>query len=600
MLDSVCVYEDIHTRTYTQERNKTKMKVNIDQIIKKKNPTGEDVGRLLLATLAYYLKKHEPHPNVTTDTINELEQRITKGRECYDACKAIYFAMINIYNTTKTADDKFLAGYYLYARHLEQALQAERDIKRYCCIPCVMTQTQYDRYKAKAEAKLSAIEVNYCDLIFDVVACSTVSPQTKAIAEALEACKEETPRARIITEYNRSHKIGYYTLKDGTRSDSMTDEEWEKAVKATQTKSWNDINYGADDVFFTGIKAIKKLYRTRTGEELKREDEAGILKTVEKFVQDIDADTRGDDALTLVKELVYIHVGADYTAIPTWHCSTEADGVTKYDIVRSVHNYYSAEQIEEFIADYPALYSAVVEYINERQPIKEIARTDYGKTIATRGELAPSFIEYLSLTIAGNADIAGTIDTTTPEGFIMAESILLTGIAIAKDTSIINLTEEKDYKYHTKTLYKFGADSVDDIYNSEITRVHPKQMRETKMMPAMKALYAWSEALEILSKVFNVDEFTECKLHVEAFEERARALLFQTKWLYAECYGSEQEKARKRAIIKELFPLVDLEKAKPKKANIKTVTDKLRQAKKADLDYIYSTDFEEVINILRG
>ena len=592
---------------------------NINSLLNKKGWTGVEVGKALVASIIHDIR-HQSEPDYkplfSQSDFDKMESSLSTERDylAYGVYRDLYSGLIDAYNRGQGQHQQFYNGYYRYAMHLKDCVLAEHQLSTAELIPYVMTEEQYNKLKEQRETQLKGFTESFGGLLFTLLSFFMEAPEDapEAIRDAIEATKKEpVTNKRILETYCEVYGMGYYTLPDGTRSDSFEGEGWQEKLKEEYLKthklringkqaSFEDtiLHYNTErrlqgyELYFKGIDAVKELYRESFGEELPVGDEAGILKALETFLSIRDDNPVAKQEKPLHPALLHIKdmIEGELGSGAVWHYYEEApDDITKYDIIAESLCFYNGEesedgepQLKEFKADYPALFKALEAYIKETVPqARELKATQYGKDIISWGELAELGVgKYPAYCTADDdLDILEAIaqtDEDTTENLLKRKRIMLNGITIAKAPSAYRLNERGEYIDNIKSVLGFGnAFSIDAIANSETTREDIQAFRDNLFMPALQYLYAFNALVKILGAVYDLDEMGEVELPTDRFERQLDSLNSQLYMMYADVYGTDEDKERKRELIKDIFQPIDYEEIKPTAEAIEAVTAEL-------------------------
>ena len=477
-----------------------------------------------------------------------------------------------------------------------------------------------------------------------------------AIKKAIEATKKEAVvNKRILSIYNETCGQGYYTLPDGRRSDKLTSEEWQKALKEVYLKihsltingepaTVEEIKGYSNErlaktyqLFYKGIEGIKDLYKKVTGEEMDgvdaeeetkllqaledmldraRNGEPRLLKALEDMLNGVrDKETKPLQALedmlgitrseeekqenngrTSLYPLQWFLSGlidGTTASAPKWHCYEEAPKLTKYEILAECLKFYDGTEtdgsieelqstLDEFIADYPALYKTLEAYIKKTVPaFSKMKPTNYMDEVTNWGELAELGVaDYKSAIEPTVYDIAKQFEGETDaseslKNYRKRRRIIYRGIAIAQDPTNWQTDANGDYKETPDPLGVFY--NLDSIAESESKRAELDTLQNKLLKPALRFLYAYNVLMLIIGAVYDIEEAEALQLSTRTFERNLKSFNNLIYIFYGEAYGDAAEKKRKRKLIKELFPPIDTEELKPTKKAIDTVTAELTE-----------------------
>lgn len=610
---------------------------NINSLLNKKGWTGAEVGKALVKSIVHDIQhKNEPDfkPLFSQSDFDKMESSIKTEREylTYDVYRAIYSGLIDAYNSGQGQYQQFNNGFYRYSIYLKDAITAEFMLKQAELLPYVMTEKQYNKLKEQTETELKGNTESFSTLFFDILSDIAKSPENapEALRNAIKATKEEAvTNKRILSNYNEIWDRGYYQLPDGTRSDQVTSEEWEKRYKANYLKnhkvyingelaSWEDtifqqsiqLQSRGNELFFKGINTIREIYKERTGEELPTEQEAELLEILENlgeynkktllsfkhgFSPKIPNSTLFKDELLFNTE---------------WHYYTETPkDLTKYNIILESATYFYRDDngellLTEFKADYPALYKALEAYIKELIPqARSLKPSRYNKAFITWGELAELNLQgYSDLIKANNDSIADFIaekEENTTENLLKCIRIRKNGISIAQNPRFYQENESGDFIDNTLNAFSLAtSENIDSIAQNDTLRKDIIDFGEKLFKPALRYIYAFNALVKILGAVYDIAELGEVELKTTQFEEQLDALNRTLYMFYTTAYGTQEEKNRKRELIKEIFYPVNYEELKPTEEAIEELTAELDKLGFNTESRKKLKDFDSLINRL--
>lgn len=592
----------------------------IDSLLNKKGWAGVEVGKALVASIVHDIRHQgEPdyRPLFTQQDFDKMEQSLSTERDylAYGVYRDIYSGLIDAFNRGQGQYQQFYNGYYRYLMYLKNTLDAEMGLRSAELIPYVMTEEQYITLKEQREKELRAYRESFSGLLFTLLSNIMENPENAPddIREAIEATKgKPVTNKRILDSYNEVYGEGYYQLPDGTRSDQIERAEWEQKLQESyltthkltidgKPASFEEtaLHYNRErmlkgyELYFKGIDAIRELYKEHTGKELPKEQEADLLNALEELIHDVEREKASKKIGDYSKEHLLLAdiVGGGITSSAKWYEYTKApEGLTLYDILDESLCFYNGEesedgepQLKEFKADYPALYKALEAYIKELVPqAKGLKPAQYSKVFISWGELAELGVgRYPDYCIADNeADILEAMNSTdedTTENLLKRKRILLNGINIAREPKPFNINERGEYIDSIKSIigHNYSLFGITGELQSESLREDIEAFSENLFLPALRYLYAFNALVKILGAVYDIDDMGEVELSTDRFESQIDALNGQLYMLYADVYGTEADKQRKREVIKEVFKPIDCEELKPSEKAIEALTVEL-------------------------
>ena len=598
---------------------------SIKSLLSKKGWTGEEVGKALIASLLNDIRyQGQEHELLFTQAdFDKMESSLSTDRDylAYGVYRDIYSSIVDTYNRGQGLYQQFYNGYYRYVMHLQGAMKADNALKQAEYYPLIMTEEQYRKAERETVEEKKRFGESFYSLVFTLLeyflnALDNGEKVPADIAKAIEATKKEPAKGHALySSYNELMGEGYYTLPDGTRSDQMTSEEWQEALKKLYLSSHKlTINgrpataeetiqhYNGNrllkgwELFFRGADAIKEAYRERTGKELPEAGDQEILDELELVLDGI-----GKAPYNPLRSSLY-ELYTEET--PTeWHYYTEApEGLTAYDlldlIIDESGSYADlAEQkakLKAFKTEYKDLYTALEAYIKENVPrAGELKPTQLYKDFIGWGELAEHKIGGFESLLATNT--REIIEYLGRQGLKFADRkrAMFRGIAIIQQPESYQLTESGDYKEATNPLS--GLDSIDNIAEDNQKRIEIEELQHHLFIPALSYLYAYNALIELIGAVYDIDGIEVAKVDTSYFESQLEGFNGLLYNFYYTVDGDKEEKARKRELIKEVFSPVYAEDYKPTAEAIATVKEELSKLGISSTARKKLKDFESLI-----
>ena len=627
------------------------MAKSIDSLLKKKGWSGEEVGKALIASTIHDVK-HQSEPDYkplfSQSDFERMESSLSSDRDytVYGVYRDLYSSIVDAFNRGQGLFQQFYNGYSRFTNYFYLCQQADEALKRSDEYPLIMTQSQYNRYREQAREQSKALRDCFRSLLFNILSYYMEAPEEapEAIRKAIEATKEEAvTNKRILSIYNETYGQGYYTLPDGRRSDKMTSEEWQKALKELYLKTHSlTINgepataeetfkhYSEErllktyQLFYKGIEGIKDLYKKATGEEMDgvdAEEEARLLQALEDMLgvaenEEEKRKNNGTAPLYPLQGLLSGLIDGTTASATEWHYYEEAPELTKYELLAECLELYDGTEtdgsieelqslLDEFIADYPALYKALEAYIKKTVPaFSKMKPANYMDEVISWGELAELDIaNYRSLIEPTVYDIArqitGEADASESlKNYSKRRRINRRGIAIAQEPTSWQTDENGDYKEAPDPLSVFY--NLDSIAESESQRAELDACQNNLFKPALRFLYAYNALMLIIGAVYDIEGAEALQLSTRTLESRLKSFNNLIYIFYGEVYGDPEEKKRKRELIKELFPPVDTEELKPTKEAIDAVTAELTELGYTSKARKKLKNFDRYIALLMG
>lgn len=579
-------------------------KYQLDKLLKKKGWTGKEVGQLLIASMLNDIKQlgqGEKTPLFSQADFEKMESSLNSDFDylSYGVYRELYSSIIDSFNRGQGLCQQFYNGFsrlYLMLREVEIADKVQ---KAYDDTPLIMTESQYKRLEAEAVQTLKGRKESYYSLLFYILEKSLDAGDEapEPIRTAIEATKE-IPAEKITfsRSYNEQMGLGYYSLPDGRRSDQMTSEEWQKALEEEFLRTHKlTINgepasteetireYNRDrriksyELFFKGAKAIREFVLERTGKELDGTDEE-IEEALDGII-DYVGKARYNPNAEKIEEALGFSTPAE------WHTYEELpEGLTAYDLLHLIAESSSYEETDEkkhlkaFKTEYKELYTALNAYIEENVPkARGLKPNQLYKDIVSWGELADAgIIGYSSLIQPDDREIVQiwTEGEDTTENKSKRLRAGRRGIAILRNPASYQTDENGDYIEEKSPLPFFLSLYTLEGDGDKIAEIN--SYIDNLIYPALSYLYAFNSLMGIIGKVYDLPELEEvARFDTRIFESHMSGYNGMLYLFYHNVYGNEEEKQRKRAIIKEIFRPLEADTLKPSQEAIEEVTAEL-------------------------
>ena len=228
------------------------MPMDIKRLLSKKGWTGEETGRALILNLINEYKQsmegsRDPKPLFPREKITEMLHGFRASRADIEA----YNRFINLqnwimqYQAVANANlQRFNSCFNEFVSIHNAAESAENEYRYIERLPRIITAKQYEELKARRIEETLDPEGDGTDAIGDSVFSLIIraveyyaleleeKPKAANPLKAVKKLYQKRPikDMAIIRAYNEAMSIGYYQLPDGTRSDEVSKEEWEKRL----------------------------------------------------------------------------------------------------------------------------------------------------------------------------------------------------------------------------------------------------------------------------------------------------------------------------------------------------------------------------------
>lgn len=583
------------------------MAIDFGKLLAKRKPTGMEVGKAILTSWANAIYNttvtdgEEKKPTLTYPQKVWLTNTICtdKGRRDYNIHRTILQKLVEWREKCILQKNKFYRGIYCLGAIVERFNNAEVKNHDLAEHPFIMTAEQYSQTKERAEAKLKATPASFaevCLALLDSI-MDGETPATEEIQRAIDATQAE-----IVTNSETQRAfcmlagLGFYVLPSGTRSDQVTAEEWLNSLEEEKAELVAEELLTLADArkyLYRGVRALFEEYTAKTGKEatLTEKEEADYTEALEWLahhrnfglcIEERKAPPKNTPASVLPL------LGDMGTA--KWNYYTEApNGVTKHDILQYVADFYEATpaSFAEFMADYPAIFAALEAYIKDTVPqARGLQPTQYTEAFTSMGELADKGLQpFIKATTADSKAIADLLASEhtpkTGEEHTAEETAHHLNQRRMRESGIAIITEAP------KTSAKIGFDVLNRRpydYVSSIDNIcdNRRELREQKavwdaMLDGVKFVYAFDALVGVVSSVYGVEELESVKLGTVTEE------LFSSIWnnmlysLYADFFGTQADKERKREKLKSNYAEMDLRSLAPTQDAIDEAMAKMRK-----------------------
>ena len=564
--------------------------VNIDKILKKKGWTGEELGRLFIANaLTSYknmLETGDANPPVKEKDLDKMIATLDSSPniKAYNNFMAVYRWVVRIMQTAIAQEQQAQLYITKLLNRVTNAVTAE-DLYRYIeNQPVIMTEKQYkDTVERRTQEIINpeggighsvlGLILHAIDYYIELLESKPrATNPLKALRTKLK--KEAVTSPHILTLYNEKEGKGYYTLEDGTRSDSLTAEEWEEKARPViisyfSGKKLGDKEkeiIGADVLNNRPVKDVSSFFSNggtqKEAERLKQERE--LIKSFSKVCE--------------------WHYYEDQPAsLNKWEF-LESGNLWDYLYNDSSDNGADLEALKEFTADYTEVIKAIQEDIAKNYPdLKEIKKAPVDHW--TDGTYC---IEWEALY---NMDFYGFRETYTGYNSIFEGDYkaLFNGVAILQDSDRLshhNIDQETGY-YKAPEIRKVldnlsleGLFSDAEEYASNLEDV--EDARET-LIASLYYMKAFNMCLDLIASMYDIEEVKIVKTHVDFMEERIRNLNKSITGLYEMIadtrYEDTELKEKKLLVLKEILYPVDLKYATVPKKRIERTKEALEDFK---------------------
>lgn len=597
------------------------MKPTTKQLLRKRNLTGEEVGKALMGNLVHnfrLMQEGKPAEQiVTTEQLRALVSKLKTEEEqnVYNVYGAINDSIISIDSRKLLFEQQFYNGFYRLYMNLVRISDAERAEFIFNLSPFAVTQTEYDHVKGLVKDTLRNVRVNYSELVLGMVEYYRNNPEKacKMIKQAMDKAKREMIKNEaLLARYNKERGFGYYILPDGSRSDQLSEGDFNNRADAYFVEYYRQLlgqditsekahayhldagKRRATELFFAGPEAIRKAGLQR-GVDLSDLSDQALLDAITKAGnQEGERETRNK-----MYEIIYPE-GSNFAK---WHYKEPAPShLLKHRVLETFLNYYRGESnsaadpktlFKEFAKDYPELYQAVRSEVEVAIPqARGLKSSQADKCIATQGELADLGLQrYIDLVKPKEDNIINAFSLIHPRREIDS-------LAIINEPPPYNIDERGFYKSILPNPL-IGLLTLDSFADSQTVKDNLRAIATNTVIPAIRQILAHNTLIDILTRVYSLEDTQPLKIDITTTLEpkikRHNELLFH---LYHHAFG--KDKARKRKILKEAFAPLYLEDYYPSETDQAYTEYRLIEAGFTPKAQAILKNFDDLLNELLG
>lgn len=222
----------------------------IDRLLKKKEWTGEEIGKLFLAnTIDGYNKvmagDHNPTPLFSQEKLDNMVKGIDSSHEgdIYNRYVRLHDWISTSISTTSTAVQQLNSEIRLFLMYFTQFDTIERALEHLSWQPTIMTSKEFEDKKQEKldnffiDADGSENGYNILELVFEAIShftnLATANPRrVNPIKNILKDYQKQPVESEHIHNiYGEATWSGYYLLEDGRRSDQIGENNFKRLLK---------------------------------------------------------------------------------------------------------------------------------------------------------------------------------------------------------------------------------------------------------------------------------------------------------------------------------------------------------------------------------
>lgn len=534
---------------------------DIKRLLNKKGWTGRELGQIELANMAYMFSQQiqgkDPTPLVTQGEfrkmLNSIKDPIQGG--IYNDYIKIHEWLSVAYNITSGQEQQAQSNFKTLLNHITVAQALEKTYAYIDGLPVIMTEKQYKDYVEKRTEEIvnprdGGIGFNLFNMFIEALDSLVSQLQSnprkanplKALKPKLEA--QLVKDQRILTRYNEVMRRGYYTI-DGTgqRSDSMTPEEWQKAIETPELAEWLD-RYEEGEVLPAELERITAIamadFNGATEEEIKAiEGKYRLVKACTFHLYEEPPEDLNRWEILQTRDLY-----AYYRSLE----SKDPDGEELTD-----ENYTQAvtADIEAFRKEYPKVFETVLKdmrkYLGDTvdTPIEEWANTVYSWAELYRAH-------YYSF----NKDYIGDIQI-----FDGQRRAIFNGIAILQQSTFNSHTIDKKGYYKApnvlQELEPFSLGALFTDYPDYASNAEEVETARENLIDSYYFMLGFNTAIDLITQYYNVPQLEVFKFDTARMAERMKAFNTMSAMLYKDIKERQYEdkglQAKKLEVLKDFF-----------------------------------------------
>lgn len=544
------------------------MPTDIKALLKKKGWTGRELGILELTNMADMYDQQrrgvqEPKEIIDRAAMSSAVQSLDRANgPTYNGYLSIHEWISVEAPTAMAYSQQLQLGLATILQYILSATASEKAYEYVEKLPAIMTRKEYEEKRAEGiQRRLydedgEPLAWNVYSVVEHVIGyyaeLLVKEPKKANPFKALKKKyqKEPVKSPRVRSMWPRVMGEGYYTLEDGSRSDEMTDEEWQKALTTPKMEEALRALRGAEGDLNAQIarqELLMKRFMTRG---------AAIF--------DGATDQEADKAQ---REMDF----REGYAVPcTWHYYDEApEDLSKWDVIEAgLYEFYldwdgdTQASLEDFYAEFKEAADIAVKEIDKKHNLGagKIPLKDWlTNTI--------SFKDLYEMDFIGMKDFI-EMDTAIWDGNRRA---LMNGIAIYEPCVFKReegmrdlLTDERGY-YKPPTIsdtltviqlsdfFPESEEYADAVRNVETAREN--------ILDSYYFLMAHNRVLDMIIDYFDVPRLDVFKENLEYYAKRIDGLTGMIFDLYASIKGRDYEdkelKEKKLEVLRDIFFPID-------------------------------------------
>ncbi len=532
---------------------------DIKRLLNKKGWTGRELGQIELANMAYMFSQQiqgkDPTPLVTQGEfrkmLNTLKDPIQGG--IYNDYIKIHEWLSRAYNITSGQEQQAQSNFKTLLNHITVADALEETYAYIAKLPVIMTEKQYKDYVEKRTEEIVNPQdgggYNLFNMFIVALECLINQLQTqprkanplKALKPKLEAQRVKDPR--ILSRYNEVMRHGYYTIDEtGQRSDSMTPEEWQRAIETpelAQGLASHEEGEVPPTVFERVTAVARATFDGATEEEIKAiEGKYNLVKACTFHLYE-----EPPEDLNRWEILQTGDLGEYYRSL--WNNDPDGEELTEDNYIQA-----TIADIEAFRKEYPKVFEAVLKdmrkYIGDAvdTPIEEWANTVYSWADLYKAHYYRFNEEYIGdMIFDGNS------------------RAIFNGIAILQQGTFNGHTIDDNGYYKAPNvlswLTPFSLGALFTDYPDYASNAEEVETARENLIDSYYFMLGFNTAIDLIAQYYSVPQLEVFKFDTARMADRMGAFNTLTAMLYKEIkernYEDKELQAKKLEVLKDFF-----------------------------------------------
>lgn len=559
------------------------MALNVERLLKKKGWTGEELGILEVTNVIHCFVQalqgtENPKPLVSNAEFSKMLATIddpTQGR-IYNGYLKIHEWLSRVFNIATSQEQQAQLRYNEFIHYISNAKTAETLYQYIEELPVIMTEKQYKSFVDKRKEEIlhpdgKEIGFNVFNLLQEAlyyyVGQLQKNPRKKnplkPLKKKLEAELVKDPR--ILSRYNEVMGNGYYSLPDGTRSDKVTREEWEKALAPEVKDALEDEDSSRrySMSWERQLQLAHNLYNGMSWEEANKsienkDIEAGLFQKAEwHFYEDPPED---------LTKWEILETGDLFEYYPSLE-GKPPEGKSYEEAI--------AEDAAAFKKEFPTVVKALLQDMEQYiKGVSSIPVKKWADTSLTWDEL-------------DKLNIYGFRELYTDHSAIFDETqrAIAHGVAVLQPESLKhcrNVDSEGNYQPPAirEVIEDFSLEGFFTDREGYSQRADKIEADRQVLLESLYFLNGYNNALDIIADYYKIEAVKSMKIEVASFENQIEAFNDFVAMLYKQIATTNYEdkglQEKKLGVLKDIFYPLDIKETRTPEEKLKTAREWLK------------------------